>query len=352
MTLLLTLAAMGCRPPSVSIQPGLGARQGQARATSCPTCPLPTPEEFTRVLQEAYLRYKDLNEGKNADYIPALAKVDPSLFGIAIVTVKGDVYEVGQSQHPFAIESISKLFVLSRVMNQLGADELEKRVGVEPSGMPFNSVLAVELIPNHTANPFVNAGAMATTGLVRGGTQDERWAEILGTMEAFANRSLPVDQEVYRSESETNSHNKGIAQLLLSYGRMQGDVLGAVDLYTRQCSVSISARDLAVMGATLANEGVNPLSSKRVVARENIPHILAVMMMNGLYDASGGWAFRVGLPGKSGVGGGLVAVVPNRYAIAAFSPPLDAYGNSVRGQRAIEYIASTLGANVFIGTGP
>lgn len=348
----LVVTTLGCRTPSVSLQPGTGSGREGAPAARCPACPLPTPETFSRVLQEAYVRYKDLKEGKNADYIPALARVDPSLFGIALVTVNGDVYEVGQSQHPFAIESISKLFVLGRVMDQLGPDEVVKRIGVEPSGMPFNSVLAVELIPDHTANPFVNAGAMATTGLVRGGSQDERWAEILGTMEAFAHHPLTVDQEVYRSESETNSHNQGIAQLLLSYGRMQGDVPGAVDLYTRQCSVSVSARELAVMGATLANAGVNPLSGKRVVARENVPHLLAVMMMNGLYDASGGWAFRVGLPGKSGVGGGLVVVVPDRYAIAAFSPPLDAYGNSVRGQRAIEYIARELGANVFIGTRP
>ncbi len=308
---------------------------------------LPAPNEFRNVLKEAYEKYRDATEGKNADYIPYLAKVDPGLYGIAIVTVDGDAYETGDSKYLFAIESISKVFTLCRVIQDMGDRTIEEKIGVNATGLPFNSVMAVELEKPHTVNPFVNAGAMATVSLVKGKTADDRWKKIIGTMNSFAGRSLKVNEDVYRSESKTNIHNCAIAMLLKSYGRFYDDPSETLDLYTRQCSVAVSARDLAVMGATLANGGINPVTEKRVIDERYVPKVMALMITNGLYDTSGEWVYRTGLPAKSGVGGGILAVVPGKFAIAAFSPPLDEAGNSVRGQKAIEYISETLRVNLF-----
>jgi glutaminase len=196
-------------------------------------------------------------------------------------------------------------------------------------------------------NSLVNPGAIATTSMVQGATPDEKWARILGMHEAFAGRSLQVNQEVYRSESETNERNRAIAVLLHAYGRLYDDPSVALDLYTRQCSIAVTAKDLGVMAATLANGGKNPLTGKQVIAAENVPRILAVMATAGLYDDSGIWLYNVGLPGKSGVGGGIIAVAPGRFGVAAFSPPLDAAGNSVRAQKAIRDVAATLRANPY-----
>jgi len=326
----------------------LGAQKGNARISDTGrNNKLPAPGEFRSALNGAYEKYKGITEGKNADYIPYLAKVDPGLYGIVIVTVYGDVYEIGDSKYSFAIESISKVFTLCRVIQDLGSRAIEKKTGVNATGLPFNSVMAIELHEDRAVNPFVNAGAMATVSLVKGETSDARWNKIIGTMNSFAGRSLPVNEDVYRSESKTNIHNHAIALLLKSYGRFYDDPVETLDLYTRQCSVAVSARDLAVMGATLANGGANPLTGKRVMDERYVPKVLALMMTNGLYENSGEWVYRTGLPGKSGVGGGILAVVPGKYAIAAFSPPLDEAGNSVRGQKAIEYVAETLKANLF-----
>lgn len=307
---------------------------------------LPTPGEFRSVLKGVYEKYKDTTGGKNADYIPYLAKVDPGLFGIVVATVDGDVYEIGDSNFPFAIESISKVFTLCRVIQDLGVRAIEERIGVNATGLPFNAVMAIELHEGRTVNPFVNAGAMATVSLVKGKTADARWNKIIGTMNSFAGRSLAVNEDVYRSETKTNIHNQAIVMLLKSYGRFYNDPVETLDLYTRQCSVAVTARDLAVMGATLANGGTNPITGKGVIDKRYVPKILAVMMTNGLYEASGEWVYRTGLPGKSGVGGGILAIIPGKFAIATFSPPLDEAGNSVRGQRAIEYMSETLRANL------
>jgi len=308
---------------------------------------LPAHEEFRNVLNDAYLKFRDTTGGKNADYIPYLAKVDPNLFGIVIVTIYGDVYEVGDSNHPFAIESISKVFTLCRVIQDLGARAVEDKIGLNATGFPFNSVIAVESHKGRTVNPFVNAGAMATVSLVKGNNADIRWSKIIGTMNSFAGCSLPVNEDVYRSESKTNIHNHAIALLLKSYGRFYNDPVETLDLYTRQCSVAVTARNLAVMGATLATGGTNPVTKKRVLDEKYVPKIMALMMTNGLYEASGEWTYRTGLPGKSGVGGGILAIVPGKFAIAAFSPPLDEAGNSVRSWKAIEYVAERLKANLF-----
>jgi len=307
----------------------------------------PAPNEFRNALRIAYEKYKDITEGKNADYIPYLAKVDPGLYGIVIVTVDGDVYEIGDSKYHFAIESISKVFTLCRVIQDMGVRAIEEKIGVNATGLPFNSVTAIELHEARTVNPFVNAGAMATVSLVKGETSDARWNKIIGTMNSFAGRSLRVNKDVYRSESKTNIHNHAIVLLLKSYGRFYDNPSETLDLYTRQCSVAVSTRDLAVMGATLANGGTNPVTKKRGIDESYVPKVLALMMTNGLYEASGEWVYRTGLPGKSGVGGGILAIVPGKFAIAAFSPPLDEAGNSVRGQKAIEYISETLRANLF-----
>jgi glutaminase len=298
-------------------------------------------------LQDAYRTFKDFDEGSNADYIPTLREGDPKLYGIAIATAGGNIYTVGDTDYAFAIESIAKVFTLCHVMQERGSDTVEEKLGVNPTGLPFNSLLALDLHPQRTVNPLVNAGAIATVSLVRGHDDADRWHKIIETMSRFAGRTLAVNDAVYRSESETNLRNRAITQLLKSYGKLYGDPSWSLDLYTRQSSVAVTARDLAVMGATLASGGVNPITLERVLDENHVSKVLAVMLMNGLYETSGDWAFRVGLPAKSGVGGGILAVVPGRFAIATFSPPLDKAGNSVRGQKAIAYIAEVLDVNVF-----
>lgn len=317
-------------------------------APPAPTKAVPTAQEARNALDKAHKQYKGLTEGKNADYIPALAKVDSALYGIALVTIDGQVIEVGDSTAPFSIQSISKAFTAARAMQELGAAEVEKRIGVSATGMPFNSIIAIEMNEKHPAgNPLVNPGAIATVSLLPAANAEERWNKILGTMSDAAGRKLSVDQEVYKSESETNTRNRSISYLLQAKEVLGADPDQTLDLYTRQCSVAVTAKDLAMMGATLANGGVNPVTGKRVVSPEVAAKTLATMQTNGLYENSGDWAFRVGVPAKSGVGGGLLAVVPGRFAIGTFAPPLDEAGNSVRGQKAIESIVKELGGNVF-----
>jgi glutaminase len=312
-----------------------------------------TSTDFHNAVQRAHAAFKPLREGKNPDYSPVLAKVDPNLFGVVIVTTQGEVYEVGDSGHLFSIQSVAKVFTLGRVLESLGKDAVEKRIGVDATGQPFNSILAMELDDaHHAGNPFVNPGAIGVVGLVPGATAGIRWASIMSNLEAFAGRKLGVDAQVYKSESETNTRNRGIAWLLKSYGVIPGDPMEALDLFTRQCSVVVNARDLAVMGATLANGGKNPVTGRQGVSAESAGHLLSEMLTTGLYETTGAWSFDVGVPAKSGVGGGIVAVVPGRYAIGTFSTPLDVAGNSVRGQRAIASIVKDLGGNVFLAAAP
>jgi glutaminase len=308
-------------------------------------------DAYGDALARAYKQWKDLGEGKNADYIPALAKVDSSLYGIALVTVQGAVYEVGSARSEFSIQSVSKPFTLARVIDTAGLHAVQERIGVNATGQKFNSVLAIELNQSQKrpspGNPFVNAGAIATVDLLAAPTADQKWQVILGMYNAFAGRVLTVNQEIYRSESETNTHNRAIVALLKDYEVIKGDPAEALDLYTRQCSVSVTARDLAMMGATLANGGRNPLTKQQVVSAATAGQVLAVMATAGLYETTGDWLAATGIPAKSGVGGGIVAVMPGRYAVATFAPPLDEAGNSVRGQKAIEGIVKQLGGGVF-----
>lgn len=323
------------------------------RSSNVPASSAITHGDMRAAVTRAHQAYAGLEDGKNADYIPVLAKVNPKLFGITLVTTSGEVYEVGDVQHPFSIQSISKVFTLSRVMEELGIDVVEKKIGTDATGQPFNSIIAIEQNETHRAgNPFVNPGAIATVSLLPARTGDERWAKIIGTFDAFAGRKLGVDKDVYASESKTNTRNRAISWLLKAYDVIPGEPMEALDVYTRQCSVAVNAHDLAVMGATLANGGKNPVTGAQVIAPENAARVLSVMLTTGLYETSGTWSVAAGVPAKSGVGGGIVAVVPGRFAIGTFSPPLDEAGNSVRGQRAIESVVKELGGNVFVAEKP
>lgn len=308
---------------------------------------LPAWARVEELVREAHQRYRDHDEGAVADYIPILAETDPRLFGLAVIDRTGGVHDAGDARHPFSIQSISKLFVCALVIEELGHDLVRDRIGVNNTGLGFNSVMAIELNDGHPMNPMVNAGAIATTALMPGGTSAEKWEHIRDGLSAFAGRTLRMDGQVYRSEARTNERNKALARLLSSYGRLDEDPLEVVDIYTRQCAITVTAHDLAVMGATLASGGVNPVTGDRVVSPEVCRDTLATVASSGLYERSGEWLFEIGLPAKSGVAGGIVAVAPGKGAVGAFSPPLDRAGNSIRSQLAIGHLSRSLGLNLF-----
>jgi glutaminase len=299
------------------------------------------------VVREAYDKFKNDPGGKNADYIPYLAKVDSKLFGIAIVTTDNQELTLGDIQYSFSIQSISKVFSQALAMEELGPDKVFEKIGSEPTGRAFNSVFAVADMPSHTGNPYVNAGAISTVSLISGKTADEKWNKILDFYSKCAGEKLLLIDEVYKSEAATNTGNKALSMLLAKYDRIYADPFESVDVYTKQCSVGVNVAQLARMGATLANNGKNPKTGEQVIKAEYVPYILSTMTMAGLYDGSGGWAWHVGLPAKSGVGGGIVAIVPGKGAIAVFAPPLDEAGNSVKAQKVIEYVAGKLDYNLF-----
>lgn len=303
--------------------------------------------DLQQLVNEVHAQFAGETRGKNPDYIPALAKVDSKLFAVSIVTAEGKSYSAGDIKHEFSIQSVGKAFNLSAVMQQQGADTIVEKIGVNATGLPFSSIMAIELNEERSVNPLVNAGAIAQISLLEAKNTKKKWQMIESNLETFAGRDLTVMQDIYKSETDTNVKNQAIARLLANYGRLYADVEESVDLYTRMCSVGVNTHDLAVMGATYANGGKNPVTGKKAVDAKHVPKILAVMATAGLYDDSGLWLYKVGLPAKSGVGGGIVAVVPGKYGIAAFSPPVDAAGNSVRAQLAIEEIAKRLNANVF-----
>ena len=309
------------------------------------------PAEIQAALDAAYAKYKDLQEGANADYIPALAKVDPKIYGIALVTPDGKVYTAGDVKSEVSIQSISKVFTMAKVIEDQGADAIEKRIGVDATGMRFNSIVSVEFaqkaLGGPEINPLVNPGAITATSMVDGASRAEVWKKILDFHSDFAGRPLTVNKEVYDSEAATNQRNQAIGALMSAYGFIKSDPAQATDVYTEQCSISVNAKDLATMAATLANGGKNPVSGKQVMKFENVPEVLAVMATAGLYDDSGKWLYHTGLPAKSGVGGGIIAVSPGKFGIAVVSPPLDAAGNSVRAQKAIADVSNALGGNPY-----
>ena len=300
------------------------------------------------ILENAHAEFAGVTEGRVADYIPALASADPSLFGACIVGANGASAAVGDAMHEFSIQSVSKPFVFALVCDAIGVDVVRQRVGVNSTGQPFNSVMAIELNSDRTTNPMVNAGAIATTSLAPGATAEEKWAFVLAGLSRFAGRPLQLDDGVYASEVATNRRNRGTAQLLAGYDRMYFDPVEATDVYTRQCSLLVTATDLAVMGATLADGGVNPLTGERVVDDEVCPHVLAVLATAGLYERTGEWLYEIGLPGKSGVSGGMVTIAPGKGGLGVFSPPLDEAGNSVRGRLLTYDLSQRLGLNLFV----
>jgi glutaminase len=309
---------------------------------------LPPPERVRMLVDDAHERFASIDEGRPSQIYPALAQAPPEFFGICVVGARGGVYGVGDSDVEFTIMSVAKPFVFALVCAAFGPEDMRRRVGVNATGLPFNSLTAIEHGDEGRTNPMVNPGAIATTSLVPGATSDERWGFIVDGLSRFAGRQLSLDEEVYRSASETNYINRSIANLLESRGALSGDSADAVDLYTRQSALAVTARDLATMGATLALGGVNPLTGVRVVQEETCRHVLAVMTTAGLYENSGDWLYDVGLPGKSGIGGGIITVAPGKGGLATFAPPLDKAGNSVRGQLAARFLSRALGLDIFM----
>lgn len=300
-----------------------------------------------QAVEDAYSQYSTLAGGENASYIPYLAGVPSQLSAAVAVTVDGDIIAQGDADFRFALESISKVCSLALALEDVGPQEVQNKIGANPTGLPFNSVIALELHNGKPLSPLVNAGAMSTVSLIKASDRENRWARILDIQQQLTGAPIKLSDEVNHSEQTTNFHNRAIAWLLYSADAMYCDPMEACDVYTRQCSTLLNTVELATMGATLAAGGVNPVTKKRVLTASNTPFILAEMTMEGMYGSSGDWAYTVGLPGKSGVGGGILTVVPGVMGIAAFSPPLDAVGNSVRGQKIVASIAQQLRYNLY-----
>lgn len=309
---------------------------------------LPPAELIKTLVAEAHERFKSNADGKNSGVYPALARARSDLFGICVVGTSGNVYAVGDAEVEFTIMSVSKPFVFALVCGVLGHEAVREKIGVNATGRAFNSLAAIEQGSDGRTNPMVNAGAIATTSLVPGDTTEAKWKFIHEGLSRFAGRKLELCDEVYASATETNYRNQSIARLLQSFGRIYLDPAVATDLYTRQCSLNVSAKDLAVMGATLADGGVNPLTKERVVDASVCHYALAVMATAGLYETSGEWMYDIGLPGKSGIGGGIVTVSPGKGGLGTFAPPLDAAGNSVKGQLAARFLSQRLGMDLFV----
>jgi glutaminase len=306
------------------------------------------PQRIQQAVDSAFSAYSSLPGGKNADYIPYLAQVPEKLAAVVVVTHDGNIYHAGDSQYRFALESISKVSTLALALEDVGPDVVQEKIGANPTGLPFNSVMALELHNDKPFSPLVNAGAMSAASLITATDREQRWQRILKMQQQLAGAAVALSDEVNHSEQTTNFHNRAIAWLLYSAGTLYSDAMEACDVYTRQCSVLFNTVELATLGATLAAGGLNPVTQQQVLHSSNVRYILAEMMMEGMYGASGDWAYRVGLPAKSGVGGGVVAVVPGVMGIAAFSPPLDEEGNSVRGQKMVAEVAKQLGFNLFV----
>ena len=311
---------------------------------------LPPVEQVRALVAEAHERFATVGQGQVSQVYPALARVDPALFGICVVDATGGIVSVGAAGHEFTIMSVSKPFVFALVCDLIGATGARERLGVNATGYAFNSAIGIERSPDGRSNPMVNAGAIATTSLAPGNNIDERWRFLHEGLSRFAGRTLSVNEEVYRSASETNFRNRSLAWMLQGFGRLYCDPVEAVDLYTRQCSLDVSAKDLAVMGATLAHGGFNPVTREQVVKPEVCHYALAVMLTAGLYETSGDWLYEIGLPGKSGIGGGIVTVSPGKGGLGTFAPPLDDAGNSVRGQLATQFLSQRLGLDLLVSS--
>ena len=309
---------------------------------------LPPDERASALVEDAHERFRDNQEGALSDVYPALLRVAPEQFGICVVSTRGTSHDAGDVDIEFSIMSVAKPFVFALVCDTLGPGVIRRRVGVDATGLPFNSLSAVEQSGDGRTNPMVNPGAIATTSLVPGDDADAKWSFIRDGLSRFAGRELSLDDEIYTSASATNFRNQAIGDLLHAYGRLVTDVPTTLDLYTRQSSMRVTARDLAVMGATLADGGVNPITGERVVDAATSRFTLTVMTTAGLYETSGTWLYDIGLPGKSGIGGGIVTVSPGKGGLGTFAPLLDPAGNSVKGQLTARFLSRRLGLDLFM----
>jgi glutaminase len=308
---------------------------------------LPSPRQVQGAVDEAYRLYRSETSGENSPTYPALARVPGVLFGICVAGINGNIYRAGDTGHEFTIMSVAKPFVFALVCEVLGAEQVRQKLGVNATGLAFDSLAAVERSADGRSNPMVNAGAIAAASLVPGDSSASKWLFLKEGLSRFVGRELKLSEEVYASASATNHRNRAIANLLASRGRIYSDPAEAVDLYTRQSCLLTSAEDLAIMSATLADGGVNPVTGLRVVTPAVCQNALAAMATAGMYETSGDWLFDVGVPGKSGIGGGIVAVSPGKGGLGTFSPLLDRAGNSVRGQLAARHLSRTLGLSLF-----
>jgi glutaminase len=295
---------------------------------------------------EAHAQVADVAEGQVSTVYPALARMSPDLFGVCVVGVNGAMHVAGDADHRFALMSVAKPFVLALMIEQNGFTRIRDLVGLNATGMAFNSIAAVDISPDGRTNPMVNSGAIATASLAPGDTVDQRWDVLRDGISRFAGHPLHLDDEVHESAAATNLVNRAIAETLNARGRVVGDPQDAVEIYTRQSCLAVTARDLAIMGATLADGGINPLTGERVVTATTCRLVLAVMTTAGLYQTSGDWLCDVGLPGKSGIGGGIVTVSPGKGGLGTFAPPLDPAGNSVKGQLVAQILSRTLGLDL------
>jgi len=298
-------------------------------------------------LETLYDDYRGLNTGKVASYIPELAKADPNQFAISVVTLDGRVFQVGNCDREFTIQSISKVFVYGMALEDWGRDRLLEKVGVEPTGDPFNSHIRLDETSHRPDNPMINAGAIATTSLIKGENPTDRLNRLLDMFRRYVGREVYVDISTFLSEKATGHRNRAIAHLMLNFGMIGEDIDAALDLYFQQCALLVTCQDLATMAAALANQGTHPTTGERVLQPEYVRDVLSVMYTCGMYNFAGEWAFRVGIPAKSGVSGGLIAVIPNQAGIAVFSPPLDEHGNSVRGLKVFEALSREYGFHMF-----
>lgn len=298
------------------------------------------------IIRELFERHKSCDEAALADYIPELTKANPDWFGISVFTADGHAYEIGDTKQEFTIQSISKAFTYGMILDEHGIGEVQKRIGVEPSGEAFNSI-SLDPETGRPLNPMINAGAIASTGMVAGRGFENRFEKIRKRFSQFAARDLGVDEAVYRSESSTGFRNRAIANLLRNFEMLDDPVDEAVEVYFKQCSILVNCHDLSVMAACLANGGTNPLTQERVLDQTNVEKVLSVMSTCGMYDYSGEWIFTVGLPAKSGVGGGVMGVLPGQLGVAVFSPKLDEKGNSVRGVRVFAELSKKFNLHLF-----
>jgi len=308
---------------------------------------LPDPEHVQTLVDEAHERFRSNDEGSLSTVYPALQRASPDGFGLCVVAVRGELYATGTADVQHSIMSVAKPFVFALVCDALGPEEATRRIGANATGLPFNAPEAVVRSADGRTNPMVNPGAITATSFIPGASDEARWETLLAGLSAFAGRSLSLDEEVYASASATNTVNRQLAGLLEERGLLGCNRESALDLYTRQSSLAATARDTAVMGATLAGGGVNPITRRRVVSAEACRHTLAAMATAGLYETSGDWLGRVGLPGKSGIGGAMVTVSPGKGALGTYAPRLDAAGNSVKGQLAASFLSRALGLDVF-----